>query len=193
MICLSSKQAFCIQVIICIQMELCTHVSLMSYSGPVSEWDEYYSEMEASLDSLMTAQYHNYNALTKELKSIHNQWPGLTKLYHLNPKSVQNRNIWVLQISTDLTKNKRAKLKPMVKYIGNIHGNEAVGRELLIQFSKYLLNSYNSYGSSKEHARIRKLLETTDIHILPSMNPDGFESSREIDCDSTQGINYVMK
>ena len=192
MICLSSKQAFCIQVIICIQMELCTDVSL-SYSGPVSEWDEYYSEMEASLDSLMTAQYHNYNALTKELKSIHNQWPGLTKLYYLNPKSVQNRNIWVLQISTDLTKNKRAKLKPMVKYIGNIHGNEAVGKELLIQFSKYLLNSYNSYGSSKEHARIRKLLETTDIHILPSMNPDGFESSREIDCDSTQGIKYVMK
>ena len=141
----------------------------------------------------MPAKYHNYQELTKQLQAIHRRWPNLTKLYKLSETSVEGRHLWVLQISTDVSKRRSGFLKPMVKYIGNIHGNEAVGKELLIQFAKYLLETYSSssHSSSANAAAIRKLIETTDIHILPSMNPDGYEQSLKKDCNGVIG-NIVV-
>lgn len=42
------------------------------------------------------------------------------------------RELWVLLVSS--TPNEKVLLKPEVKYVGNIHGNEPVGRELLLRF-----------------------------------------------------------
>ena len=110
-------------------------------------------------------------------------------MYKLSETSVEGRHLWVIQISKDVNKRRSGFLKPMVKYIGNIHGNEAVGRELLIHFAKYLLESYtsSSHSSSINAADIKKLIDTTDIHILATMNPDGFEHSLRKDCSGVAG------
>ena len=76
----------------------------------------------------------------------------------------------------------------MVKYIGNIHGNEAVGRELLIYLAKYLLHSYSSVSSRNSDNDVKQLIDTTDIHILPSMNPHGFEYSNAMGCEGVKGL-----
>ena len=70
-------------------------------------------------------------------------------------------------------------LRPMVKLIGNIHGNEPVGRELLMHFASYILNSDHLPNELRDERakRASRILETTDLWILPSMNPDGFEES----------------
>ena len=64
----------------------------------------------------------------------------------------------------------------MVKMVANMHGNEPVGRELLVHLAKYILRFD------------REILETTDLYILPTMNPDGFERAFEGRCD---GITYT--
>ena len=81
-------------------------------------------------------------------------------------------------------------MRPMVKLVGNIHGNEPVGRELLMQFVNYILKAASLSPESRDDMsrRAAKILETTDLWILPSMNPDGFERGEEGNC---QGGDYA--
>lgn len=59
---------------------------------------------------------------------------------------------------------------PEAKYIGNIHGNEVLGRELLLGLAHYLCDQYR-----KNDPEIKSLITNTRIHLLPSMNPDGWQ------------------
>ena len=86
-------------------------------------------------------RYHNFVELTQQLGSLVDQYPDLLTLYSLSEKSVQGRELWVVRVSTDPT-GQRSALKPMVKYVANMHGDEVVGRELMIHFIEYLVTSY---------------------------------------------------
>lgn len=78
-----------------------------------------------------------------------------------------------MEISRFLSELIHFQGKPDFKYVANMHGNEVVGRELLLLLIKYLCENYGS------DERVTKLLNTTRIHILPSMNPDGYEMAKE--------------
>ncbi len=52
-----------------------------------------------------------------------------------------------------------------------MHGDEIVGREILLLFIEDLLKNYAT------DPKIATLLDNTEIHILPSMNPDGAAAS----------------
>ncbi|CAG2116459.1 unnamed protein product, partial [Medioppia subpectinata] len=116
--------------------------------------------------------YHNYTSMTGILKSINKTNSDLVYLYSIG-KSVEGRELWVLLITKDPARE--VVLKPNVKYVANMHGNEAVGRELMLHLIAYLINN-------SKNKVIKNLLETTRIHIMPSMNPDGFEMSLEGKC-----------
>ena len=57
-----------------------------------------------------------------------------------------------------------------MKFVANMHGNEAVGRELMIALTEYLAMNYGNLDS------VTELLDSVEIHIVPTLNPDGFET-----------------
>ena len=122
--------------------------------------------------------YVHYEELTKLLKRLTDKYSSISKLHSIG-KSVQGRELWAVQITDNV--NDVEPGEPMFKYVGNMHGNEVVGRQILIYLVEYLLKNY------KRNPRVTQLIDTTNLFIMPSMNPDGFEAAKVGDCFGTQG------
>lgn len=117
-------------------------------------------------------QYHNYNSLVSFIDSIVQQYPLIAKKISIG-ESNQGRSIIGIKLSKNPEKN---EVEPEFKYVGNMHGDETVGREMLIQLINLFCTSYGK--DDRISQRITKLIEKTAIYIIPSMNPDGFEAGR---------------
>ncbi|XP_060840610.1 carboxypeptidase D-like isoform X2 [Rhopalosiphum padi] len=116
-------------------------------------------------------KYHNHKEMTNYLMEITEEFSNISSLYSIG-KSVLKRELWAVKLTTAT----ELLGVPNIKIVGNIHGNEPVGREIILHLIQYLLDN-----NSKNKA-INNLLRTTIIHLLPSMNPDGFELSEPQPC-----------
>lgn len=93
---------------------------------------------------------------------------------------MEGRNLWVLTIGRD--PKYHIPGRPEFKYVANMHGNEVFGREALLHLAYVLVHNYD------RNLYIQELLDTTRIHLVPSMNPDGYEKAQEGD---ESGIKVV--
>ena len=128
---------------------------------------------EGALRPIESDRYHNYGNLTKLLHEYNAAYPHITQLFSVG-QSVQNRELWVMRITDN--PSVREPGEPMFKYVANMHGDEAIGREIVIYLIQYLCDNYG------HDDRVSNLVNSTDIYIMPSMNPDGFENSTEGNC-----------
>uniref|UniRef100_A0A8B9T570 Carboxypeptidase M n=1 Tax=Anas platyrhynchos TaxID=8839 RepID=A0A8B9T570_ANAPL len=113
--------------------------------------------------------YHHAEELEAYLREVHAAHPALTHLHSIG-RSVEGRDLWVLVLGRFPTQHKIGI--PEFKYVANMHGDETVGREILLHLIDYLVTSYG------RDPNITKLLNNTRIHIMPTMNPDGFEATK---------------
>uniref|UniRef100_A0A669PJP7 Carboxypeptidase D n=1 Tax=Phasianus colchicus TaxID=9054 RepID=A0A669PJP7_PHACC len=125
-------------------------------------------------------RHHHFSDMEIFLRRYANEFPNITRLYSAG-KSVELRELYVMEISDNPGVHEAGE--PEFKYIGNMHGNEVVGRELLLNLIEYLCKNF---GTDPE---VTDLVRSTRIHIMPSMNPDGYEKSQEGDRGGTVGRN----
>jgi hypothetical protein len=109
------------------------------------------------------ASYPTPEEITQELKSITDKFPEISKMFSIG-KSVKGRDLWVIKLSNNVLVDDD---RPEFKYIANMHGDEIVGRELMVRLVKDLLLSYG------KDPVITNLMDRAQIYIMPSMNPDG--------------------
>ncbi|KAI0989980.1 hypothetical protein GJ496_011838 [Pomphorhynchus laevis] len=99
-------------------------------------------------------------------------YPHLIDFFDIGT-SVNGLNLLAVRITN---KHNVDPLKPKVRYIGNMHGDEALSRQLLIKLIIYLVEHYESDWN------VYQILNTTEVYILPTMNPDGYANSDEGTC-----------
>ncbi|XP_004847413.1 carboxypeptidase Z isoform X2 [Heterocephalus glaber] len=111
--------------------------------------------------------HHSYTQMVRVLKRTVARCAQVANTYSIG-RSFDGKDLLVIEFSGHPSQHEL--MEPEVKLIGNIHGNEVAGREMLIYLAQYLCSEY-----LLGNPRIQRLLNTTRIHLLPSMNPDGYE------------------
>ncbi|XP_048241242.1 carboxypeptidase D-like [Haliotis rufescens] len=122
--------------------------------------------------------YHDQGAVETFLTNISTMYPDITHVYSVG-KSMGGAEMWVIAIGE--SPKDQALLRPNVKYIGNMHGNEVPGREMVLHLVEYFVTNY------MENNTITQFLNTTTVHLMPTMNPDGFAKSVEGNCTGVVG------
>ncbi|XP_054480553.1 carboxypeptidase M [Anoplopoma fimbria] len=132
--------------------------------------------------STLDFRYHDNRQIEQYLVQIRDSNPDITHLYSIG-QSVRGQQLWALALS--LTPQRHTVGIPEFKYVANMHGNEVLGRVLLLQLIDDLVRGYRNNETWS-----LQLLKSTRIHILPTMNPDGFNAANT-DCVYSQGrFNY---
>ncbi|XP_072315270.1 carboxypeptidase Z-like [Eucyclogobius newberryi] len=117
----------------------------------------------------MQFSYQSYAQMTNTLKRTEQRCPHIAQTYSIGQSS-QGKELLVIEFSNN--PGQHVLLEPEMKYVANMHGDEVVGRQLLIYLAQYLCSEY-LLGNE----RIQNLVNGTRIHILPSLNPDGYEAA----------------
>ena len=116
-----------------------------------------------SSDLRIGYSYHNYQAVLNILDSLAALYPQIMRVETIG-FTEEGRSIQVVCISDNANLPEK---EPEVCYIGAMHGNEILTQELLLCFIDSLLQNSDSDD------RIKRLLDSTQIWIIPNMNFDG--------------------
>ncbi|CAG0882196.1 unnamed protein product [Cyprideis torosa] len=123
-----------------------------------------------TLNTAFKFKHHDNDEIAQELLDVHAKCPRITKLYDLSKSSVRGQPMHAIEITEHPGEHR--SMDPEFRYIANMHGNEVSGRELLLRLAHYLCDEYvNGNGE------ITKLIGRTRIHLIPTMNPDGWEDA----------------
>jgi hypothetical protein len=109
-------------------------------------------------------EYHDYAGTTQMLDSFNSEYPKLVDVFSIG-QSVQKRDIWCIKITNE--QNKNSKYSCVID--GCIHGCEWEAGEACLYLANYLLINYGSNDT------ISKILNNTEVYIIPLVNPDGRE------------------
>ncbi len=121
-------------------------------------------EKEKSLSTYPTPE-----EIGEKLKVLAKENPDIFKLFSIG-KTENNRDLWVMKVSDNVEVD---EVEPEFKYVANMHGDEIVGREMLVSLLNEIASNYKS--GDKETL---SLVNNTEIFIMPSLNPDGAASKR---------------
>ncbi|KAM7378531.1 hypothetical protein PAMA_013434 [Pampus argenteus] len=128
--------------------------------------------------SMLEFRYHSNREMEQYLLQINASNSDITHLYSIG-RSVRGQQLWVLALG--VSPHRHTVGIPEFKYVANMHGNEVLGRVLLLQLINDLVRGYRNNETWS-----LQLLNSTRIHIMPTMNPDGF-SDAGTHCQYSQG------
>ncbi len=110
--------------------------------------------------------FYRHAELTRLLHDYAEALPGLVRVSSLG-KSHEGRDIWLVTMTSAATG--AADDKPAIWVDGNIHAAELTASTACLYWLHQLATGYET------DAKVRQLLDTRAVYIVPRLNPDGAE------------------
>jgi len=110
--------------------------------------------------------YHSYQEMTSLLFSLAANHSDIMAVISIG-KTHEGRDLWLVKLSDNVSQQEN---EPEVLFMGAHHGNERPGYEILIYFIQYMVDNYHNTST------VREAINTTQIYIIPMVNPDGVEA-----------------
>jgi hypothetical protein len=158
-----------------------------------------YESLPIPMRPLNTApyEYYTYDNMTKLLVNLSQKNPDIMSLTSLGT-TYEGREIWMVKLSDNVETEED---EPGVLLMGAHHGDEKPSFEVLIFFINYVIETYRMEDTDSdgdgvinedpidgldndndgvvdedpvEH-RVRDVLGSTEIYLIPMVNPDGVE------------------
>uniref|UniRef100_A0A8C5NHJ2 Inactive carboxypeptidase-like protein X2 n=1 Tax=Gouania willdenowi TaxID=441366 RepID=A0A8C5NHJ2_GOUWI len=149
---------------------VCMRVEILGC--PMPDPNNYYHRRnEVITTDDLDFRHHGYKEMRQLMKVVNDMCPNITRIYNIG-KSHAGLKLYAIEISDNPGEHEVGE--PEFRYTAGSHGNEALGRELLLLLMQFMCLEYLSGNQ-----RIRHLVEETRIHLLPSVNPDGYEKAFE--------------
>jgi carboxypeptidase E len=139
------------------------------------------SEKSTILDN-----HHTNEEVFSIIDQVNKKCPDITYVYDLGLKSVKGIPLRVIVFSDNPSKHELGE--PEFKFVGNMHGNEVIGRELMLELMVQLCDSYLN-----QNENVVKLLTSTRIHLLTTMNPDGWQAAVDNEFENLNAKNFSTK
>ncbi|TNN03444.1 hypothetical protein fugu_000473 [Takifugu bimaculatus] len=149
---------------------ICMRVEILGC--PLPDPNNYYRRRnEVITTDKLDFKHHSYKDMRQLMKVVNEMCPNITRIYNIG-KSYNGLKLYAIEISDNPGEHEAGE--PEFRYTAGSHGNEVLGRELLLLLMQFMCMEYLS-----GNPRIRHLVEETRIHLLPSVNPDGYEKAFE--------------
>jgi len=174
-----------------LQKELKNNILSVEVLG--EEMPSYFPSMAGIIDFPAGEEvYHTYDEMLVEIRQLEQDYKGLATLFSLG-KSLEGRELWAIKIGQEIGAEKGEK--PGIAYLGTHHAREHVSTEVPLRFAKELLER------AAIDPEVKSLLASTDIYIIPMVNPDGsmydienrrykwWRKNRQRNGDSTFGVD----
>ena len=112
--------------------------------------------------------YHSFDepitGIKAEVRKIGATYPKLTEVGSVG-RTLQGRTIPYIRLTNEKIKGD----KPQVLFVATTHAREWISTQVGMRLIKYLLANYGS------DARVTNLLDTTEVWVVPVVNPDGYQ------------------
>lgn len=122
-------------------------------------------------DAALRATYHSFAQMEASLNSMASSYPNITALTAIGT-TWEGRTLWALEISDNPGVDEG---EPGVQFMGLTHAREWPSMEVALDIAQRLTAGYGADPT------ITNLVDGNRIWVIPCVNPDGYEYSRNVD------------
>ena len=113
--------------------------------------------------------YPTYQDYADQMALFATNNPSICQLVNIGATTEGDKDLLFIKLSKNVATNEQ---EPRLMYTSSMHGDEIAGYPLMLNLIDYFITAYNDTNHS-DHTRVKNLLDTSEIWINPSANPDG--------------------